>query len=79
MDNDLILRQFDEIERQIEHLLKHVKSLEALNIESQNKISQLEEALQIKVEVEKRNAEEKAFVRSRIDGLVAKLKDITEI
>ena len=79
MDNDLILRQFDEIEQRIEYLLGHVKSLEALNGEMKNKIAQLEEEVLKKVEAEKRYTEEKAIVRSRIDDLVNKLKDVSEI
>ena len=38
----------------------------------------LEEELQGKVEVENNYQEEKALIRSKIDGLLAKLEDITE-
>jgi hypothetical protein len=37
----------------------------------------LEEELHLKSESEKRHAEEKAFIRSRIDNLLAKLEGVT--
>jgi two-component sensor histidine kinase len=77
LDNDLIIKQFDEIEHRIGRLLNHVKSLETLNAQLTFSVSQLEEELKVRVETEKKYTEEKAFVRARIDDLVAKLKDVS--
>ena len=78
MDNEIILRQFEEIEQKVGKLIDVCKSLEATNLEFVNKIRMLEEELQGKVEVENNYQEEKALIRSKIDGLLAKLEDITE-
>ena len=78
MDNEIILRQFEEIEQKVGKLIDVCKSLEATNLEFVNKIRVLEEELQGKVEVENNYQEEKALIRSKIDGLLAKLEDITE-
>ncbi len=77
MDNEYILRQFEEIEKKIEKLLDAYKSLEASNLELTNKIKRLKEELQNKVEAENNYAEEKALIRSKIDSLLIRLEDIT--
>lgn len=78
MDNEIILKQFEQIEQKVGKLIEVCKSLEATNLELKNKIRTLEEELQGKVEVETNYQEEKALIRSKIDGLLAKLEDITE-
>ncbi len=78
MDNELILRQFEEIEKKVESLIEVNKSLEATNLELRNKIKRLEEELQGKVEAENNYVEEKALIRSRIDSLLVRLEDIVK-
>ena len=78
MDNEIILKQFEQIEQKVGKLIEVCKSLEATNLELRNKIRTLEQELQGKVEVENNYQEEKALIRSKIDGLLAKLEDITE-
>jgi hypothetical protein len=77
LDNELVLKQFEEIERKVEKLIDTCKALEAANLEQKNKIKSLEEEIHGKVEAERSYAEEKALIRSRIDGLLAKLDDAT--
>lgn len=79
MDNEFILRQFEEIEKKVEKLIDIKKSLEAENLESINKIKRLEEELQGKVDAETNYTKEKALIRSKIDSLLVRLEDITEI
>ena len=79
MDNELILRQFEEIEKKVEKLIDINKSLEATNLESINKLKRLEEELQGKVDAETNYTQEKALIRSKIDSLLVRLEDITEI
>ena len=79
MDNEFILRQFEEIEKKVEKLIDINKSLEAANLESRNKIKRLEEELQGKVDAETNYTQEKALIRSKIDSLLVRLEDITEI
>lgn len=78
MDNELILRQFEEIEEKVESLIEVCKSYEVTNSELGNKIEGLEEELQGKVEKENSYTEEKALIRSKIDSLLARLEDITK-
>ncbi|MDM8552744.1 cell division protein ZapB [Desulfobacterales bacterium HSG2] len=75
MENEKILRQFEEVEKKVEKLIGRCKSLESDNSKLTNKINQLEQELQKKAEMENRNVEEKTFIRSKIDGLLAKLKE----
>ena len=78
MDNELILRLFEKIEKKVESLIEVNKSLEATNLELRNKIKRLEEELQGKVEAENNYVEEKALIRSRIDSLLVRLEDIVK-
>ncbi|MCW4043800.1 MAG: hypothetical protein NWE90_08800 [Candidatus Bathyarchaeota archaeon] len=79
MDNEIILRQFEEIEKKVEKLIDVYKSLEATNLELRNKIKRLEEELQGKVDAETNYTQEKALIRSKIDSLLVRLEDITEV
>ena len=76
MDNELILRQFDEIEEKVEKLLKAFQALEATNRELHHKIEGLNAELQGRIEAEKKYAKERDLIRSKIDGLLVKLEDI---
>lgn len=78
MDNELALRQFDEIGKKVEKLIDVYKSQEATTLELKNKIKRLEEEIQGKVEAERKYAEEKALIRSKIDGLLTRLDAIAE-
>ena len=78
MDNEYILEQFGKIETKVEQLIGTYRSYELKNSELINKIESLEEELRSRTEAENRYAEEKALIRSKIDGLVAKLDDILQ-
>jgi chromosome segregation ATPase len=79
VDNDFVLKQFGEIERKVENLIENCKAQAAANSELKNKLTSLEEEIQGKDEAEKDYAEEKALIRSKIDGLLARLDDISEL
>ena len=78
MDNEKILRQFEEIEQKVEELVNTRKALEASNLELKNKVERLEGELQDKVEAEKNYTEEKVLIRSKVDSLLARLEGISE-
>jgi protein-arginine kinase activator protein McsA len=78
LDNELILRLFEKIEKKVESLIEVNKSLEATNLELGNKIKRLEGELQGKVEAENNYVEEKALIRSRIDSLLVRLEDFAK-
>ena len=77
MDNEFILKQFDEIERKVENLVEICNALEATNLDQKKKIESLEEEIHGKVEAERSYAEEKALIRSKIDGLLVKLDKVS--
>jgi FtsZ-binding cell division protein ZapB len=76
VDNEYILEQFGKIETKVEQLIGTYRSYELKNSELINKIESLEEELRSRTEAENRYAEEKALIRSKIDGLMAKLDEI---
>ena len=76
MESQFILKQFEEIEKKVESLIEIRKSHEETNLELENKIKGLEEELQGKIEAEKKYAQEKALIRSRIDSLLVRLDGI---
>jgi peptidoglycan hydrolase CwlO-like protein len=79
VDNEFVLKQFGEIEHKVERLIENSKAQAAANSELKNKLTSLEEEIQGKDEAEKNYAEEKALIRSKIDGLLARLDDISEL
>ena len=78
MDNETILAQFDQIEKKIERVIGLYQSHAQKNSELINKIKSLEEELRTRTEAERKYAEEKALIRSKIDGLMAKLDDMLQ-
>ena len=78
MDNESIIRQFDEIEQRVERLIGVCKSHEATILELRTKIKDLEEGLRTKVEAEKNFTEERDLIRSKIDTLLGRLEDVSE-
>jgi hypothetical protein len=78
LDNQFILKQFEEVEQKVERLIEICNALEATSLEQKNKIKSLEEEIQGKVEAERSYAEEKALIRSKIDGLLVKLDEISK-
>ena len=78
MDNELILQQFDHIERKVERLIEVCKTLEEANAELKNRIGQLEADLQQKIEAESGYIQEKDLIRSKIDGLLARLDSVSQ-
>jgi len=78
LDNNNIFSQFEEIEKKVGKLVDVCKSLETNNLELNNKIERLEEELQNKAEAENSYQEEKALIRSKIDGLLGRIEEITE-
>ena len=59
MDNELILRQFDEIEKKVENLLEAFQALEANNRQLHDKVESLNAELQSRIETEEKYAKER--------------------
>lgn len=77
-DTRNILGQFDEIEKKLEKLMRILKSLEESNLELKNTNERLKEELHKKVESESNYIREREVIRSKIDGILMKLEDISE-
>jgi predicted nuclease with TOPRIM domain len=77
LESDTLLRQLSDIEAKVEVLIDILRSQQTANSELHQKVKQLEEELDLKNESVKRQAEEKALIRSRIDNLLAKLEGLT--
>jgi len=79
LDNEFILKQFEEVEKKVESLINVCQSFKTTNLELRNKVERLEEELQGKAETESNYAQERALIRSKIDGLLGRLEDMTEV
>ena len=78
MDNDNVMLQFDQIEQKVGNLIKRCNALENFNLELSDKVKSLEAELKNKVEVENKHSEQKALIRSKVDGMLAKLNNIND-
>ena len=79
MDIDEMLGHFDEIEEKVELLIELCKTLESSNTELTEKIQQLEQALQSKVEAEGSYSEQKSKIRAKVDSLLSRLNHIDDL
>ena len=68
MGNEQLFSQFDEIEKKVENLFEKIQSLEAINAQLKETISDLEKGARKKAEEEEKYSEEKALIRSKVDG-----------
>jgi regulator of replication initiation timing len=78
LDNDTILKQFDEIEKRVERLIGACQTLKAANEELTGKMGRLEAELLEKSQAEDQNTEIKALIRTKIDNLMERLEGVTE-
>ena len=77
LDNTLIIQQFEKIEEQVEKLIGDCKSQKETNSELERRIEELEATLKQKEELEIKLTDERGAIRSKVDGLLNKLKDVT--
>lgn len=75
---DEILRQFGQIEQKVEEIIRRCQSLEKDNSNLSERIRELEHQLSEKADAENRYAEQKTFIRSKIDNLLSRLENIAE-
>lgn len=78
MANEILAKQFAEIEKKIEKLLERKESLDVENEHLRERITALEMELQRRSDLEKAFAEEKSIIRSKIEKLLSRLDDIEE-
>ena len=75
MENQVLLKQFEEIEGKIERLIGAFNTLKSENAELKNKIERLEGELQGKTVQEAQFNQEKDQIRHRIGALLARLAE----
>ena len=78
LDNNNVMRQFDQIEEKVGNLIERCNLLEKLNFELSVKVKSLEAELTEKVETENKHSEQKALIRSKIDNILSKLDNFNE-
>lgn len=79
MDNNTILKQFEQIENRIESLLQRCKTLESANSQLKMTVKDLEAKLEQQTALEDQDSEVKTLIRSKIDNLLERLDGITEV
>ncbi len=79
MGKEIILSQFDNIEEKVEFLIEQYSSLKDENSDLKERIIELEEVAHNKEEAEKLNNEQRELVKGKVDSLLVKLKNFTEI
>ncbi|MBU2490456.1 MAG: cell division protein ZapB [Proteobacteria bacterium] len=75
MDEESILRDFDRLAERLDRLVLQCEALGKENVQLRDWAQTLEEELQKKTEAENRLMQERNEVRSRIDGLLARIQE----
>ena len=78
MNDEDVLSQFDKIEEKVEKLIETCRSLEAANIELNNKYERLKQEADGKADAEKRYLEQRDLIRSKVDSLLSRLNSYSE-
>jgi hypothetical protein len=79
MDNDVIYSQLDDIDEKVDFLIELCRSLENTNSDLQAKIEELEFKIKGNDEDNERHLDQSVIVRSKVDGLLAKLNNYSEL
>jgi len=75
LEEQTFLEQFDTIEERVGQVLQICRSLQTENTELKTKVDAIEREIEARVEAESRYQAERNLVRSKIDGLLAKIED----
>lgn len=78
MNDEEVLSQFDKIEKRVEQLIETCRSLEAANVELNNKYERLKQEANGKADAEKRYLEQRDLIRSKVDSLLSRLNSYSE-
>lgn len=78
MNDEDVLSQFDKIEEKVEKLIETCRSLEAANIELNDKYERLKQEADGKADAEKRYLEQRDLIRSKVDSLLSRLNSYSE-
>jgi FtsZ-binding cell division protein ZapB len=78
LNDEEVLSQFDKIEKRVEQLIETCRSLEAANVELNNKYERLKQEAEGKADAEKRYLEQRDLIRSKVDSLLSRLNSYSE-
>jgi len=78
LTDEEVLNQFDNIEQKVEKLIETCRSLEAANVELNNKYERLKQETNGKADAEKRYLEQRDLIRSKVDSLLSRLNSYSE-
>jgi len=78
LNDQEVLSQFDKIEKRVEKLIETCRSLEAANVELNNKYERLKQEANGKADAEKRYFEQRDLIRSKVDSLLSRLNSYSE-
>jgi FtsZ-binding cell division protein ZapB len=78
VSDEEVLSQFDKIEEKVEKLIETCRSLEAANIELNDKYERLKQETDGKADAEKRYLEQRDLIRSKVDSLLSRLNSYSE-
>jgi len=78
LNDQEVLSQFDKIEKRVEKLIETCRSLEAANVELNNKYERLKQEANGKADAEKRYLEQRDLIRSKVDSLLSRLNSYSE-
>jgi len=78
LTDEEVLNQFDNIEQKVEKLIETCRSLEAANVELNNKYERLKQEANGKADAEKRYFEQRDLIRSKVDSLLSRLNSCSE-
>jgi cell division septum initiation protein DivIVA len=76
VDSDEVLQNFDDVEERVNKVIALCRTLSREKAELKEKVSQLEEQLLKKAEIEEQYRKQKIQVRSKIDSLLVKLNEL---
>jgi len=79
VDTDEVMHQFDQLESKIETLIERCQTLESTNTQLSGKVAELESVLEQKNQAENQQFEQKTLIRSKIDNLLNRLNEVSEI
>ncbi|SLM28975.1 conserved hypothetical protein [Desulfamplus magnetovallimortis] len=79
MEKELIDKKFNDIDEKVDFIIELCQTLQAENADLTSKLGILESELKEKTEKEGQYSEQQAAIQAKIDGLLSKLDNFSEI
>lgn len=79
MENEAIDKKFNDIDEKVDFIIELCQTLQAENVELTSKIEILESELKEKKEKEGLQSEQQVAIQAKIDKLLSKLDNFSEI